>query len=200
MSEVSLSSGKPKGEIVETDKSEIKLDESKLNEEQKKMLADFRAKNARKVDKETVQGWFSEIADMDDEKFPAYMEKLINEDHDYYSMISAAVCLSLAVTKVFNKHHIFRDKNQGLKIANGIYASMTGINDDPFRVFEFYTLLDPSCDGQIVSIPPQIFAVVRTKAAKLLAEQPDAPAELRKRWKQVSNGKLPAPWVVRDMD
>jgi len=197
MSDVSLSAKKETG-VLETNNTPMKLDESKLNEEQKKMLAEFRKKNARKIPVDVIEGWFAEIAEMDEEKFPAFMEKLLNADHDYHSTTAACVCLALAATKAFNRRHIFTEKDQGLKIANGIYASMTGIGDDPFRVYEFYSILDPNCDGQIVSIPPQIFAVLRTKASQLLKEQPDAPDALKKRWKQVANGKLPEPWVVRE--
>lgn len=181
----------PEGETV-------KIDENTLDPEQKKMLEEFRRQTSRKVSSETIKEWFKEIPEMDDEKFPAFMQKLINEDHDYYSTISAATCVALAAVKVFNKHHIFKDKRQGMKIANSIYASMTGIEDDPFRVFEFYSILDPACDGEIISMPKEVFAVLRTKAKELMDKYPDAPEALKKRWKQVANGKLPEPWIVRD--
>lgn len=181
-------------------KQAIKIDESSLKAGDRKILEEFKEKNEIKVPKETVEGWFKRIGEIDIDNLPSFIEELINIDHDYYSTVSAATCIALASVKAFNKRNIFKDKNQGLKIANSIYASMTGIGDDPFRVFEFYSILDPNCDGQITSIPKHIFAAIRTKASNLLKEHSEAPEYLKKRWKQVEKGKLPDGWVVRDLN
>lgn len=178
---------------------QTRIDESKLTDEQKKALEEFRSRKEVKVKKEVIEGWFKRIADIDMNTLSAFIEELSNVEHDYYSTISAATCIALASVKAFNKNNVFKDKNQGLKIANSIYASMTGIGDKPFRVYEFYTILDPKCDGDMNSIPMPIFAALRTKADELLKEHPNAEEIYKKRWKQVRNGKLPDNWVVRGM-
>lgn len=178
----------------------VELDESKLNDEQRQILADFRKEKVQRVPREEIDGWFKEMSEMTPENLPEFLEKVMNREQDQSSMVAAAAVCALATLKAFNRKHIFTNQGQGLKVANLIYVTMTGIGDDPFRVFEFYTILDPHCDGQIVSIPPQVFAVLRTKAKELLEKEPNAPEAFKKRWKQVANGKLPEPWVVRDFN
>lgn len=175
------------------------LNESDLTPEQKQILDEFRAKQERKVPKEEIDKWFEEMMDITPELLPAFIDKITNFEHSNDSIIAGAAVIALASVKSFNRVNMFQNKDQGLKVANIIYSIMSGIGDDPFRVYEFYSILDPSCDGQINSMPPQIFASLRNKAKELLENRQDAPEYLKKRWKQVMQGKLPEPWVVREI-
>jgi hypothetical protein len=189
--------------VVEQEPEVVMVDESQLTPEQKGIIDEFRksqAATSTKISQDEIKGWYDEMMEITPETFPAFFEKISSMEHDYHSTIHAAAVIGLASVKAFNRKVTFKDQTQGMRIANTIYASMTGIGDDPFRIFEFYTILDPTCDNSLVSIPKGIFVALRNKAQKLLEEHPEAPAAYIKRWKQVAHGKLPEPWIVREMN
>ncbi len=185
-----------------SDSSDITtIDESKLTPEQKETLDKFREETAKRNYHDVIKNW--EEAMVGIENIDDFVV-LINEinacpdlDKNPYMLVDAVTLVALAAVRVVNKQHTF-PVDLGFRLGTNLLAALLDIKG-PYRIYEFEHILDPACDGDYRSIPPQYVAWLRNKAKALLDEQPDAPAELRKRWKQVMNGNLPEGWVVRKM-
>lgn len=175
------------------------VDESKLNAEQQEILKKFKEDAAKRNYGETIKEWEEAMVGIEDiDDFVA----LVNEinacpdlDKNGYMLVDAVTLVALSAVRVVNKKHVF-PVDLGFRLGTNLLAALLDIKG-PYRIYEFEHILDPACDGDYRSIPPHYVAWLRNKAKALLEEQPDAPAELRKRWKQVMQGNLPDFWVVR---
>ncbi len=175
------------------------VDESKLNAEQQEILKKFKEDAAKRNYGETIKAWEEAMVGIENiDDFVA----LVNEinacpdlDKNPYMLVDAVTLVALAAVRVVNKEHVF-PVDLGFRLGTNLLSALLDIKG-PYRIYEFEHILDPACDGDYRSIPPHYVAWLRNKAKALLEEQPDAPAELRKRWKQVMQGNLPEGWVVR---
>lgn len=177
----------------------VTIDEDKLTPEQKEVLEKFKKETAIKVPHEKIKDWYDRASKVTMETFPDFMKEITETEQDYRSVADAMTCLALAAV------HAFNDTPNGKLmspahphvIGTRFYANVMGIHS-PFRILDYESILDPACDGDFFTMPKQIYAWLRTRAKDLFETETEAPSALRKRWKQVMNGKLPDGWIVRE--
>lgn len=177
---------------------DIKIDETKLTSEQKQMLENFKQQQGVKVSRDIIQKWYEKAGQTNIDNYMDFFKEIIESEQDAYSIADAMACVALGAVHAFNEHPNGKlDRRHTSIIGLRFYAHINNIQS-PFRIMDYESLLDPNCDADYFSIPKQVYVWLRSRAKELFETDTDAPTSLRKRWKQIMNGKLPDGWVVRE--